>query len=299
MLIFVILDLRRHPDRSSARWPSRCSSSASATRLGGPTGYAINPARDLGSAHRARHPADQGQGLDRTGATPGCRSSARSSAAIIADSAVQGHRLRRPDRRRQGRGPVTAPHPRHRSRVPTPPTRRNQHERTVRRRDRPGHHVHPVHDLQPRRPGRRVDQKEHEQIFPRAGWVEHDAEEIWDNTREVTAGALAKADLSARTSPPSASPTSARPRWSGTGRPASRSTTRSSGRTPAPTDRQAARRARRRRRPVQGQGRPAAGHLLLRPEGPLDPRQRRRRPGEGRGRRPGVRQHGHLGASGT
>ncbi|MFT7836622.1 glycerol kinase GlpK [Saccharothrix sp. BKS2] len=42
-----------------------------------------------------------------------------------------------------------------------------------------------------------VDQKEHEQIFPRAGWVEHDADEIWANTRQVAAGALAKADLSA------------------------------------------------------------------------------------------------------
>jgi glycerol kinase len=42
-----------------------------------------------------------------------------------------------------------------------------------------------------------VDQKEHEQIFPRAGWVEHDPEEVWRNTREVAAGALAKADLSA------------------------------------------------------------------------------------------------------
>ena len=42
-----------------------------------------------------------------------------------------------------------------------------------------------------------IDQKEHEQIFPKAGWVEHDAEEIWRNTREVTAGALAKADLHA------------------------------------------------------------------------------------------------------
>jgi glycerol kinase len=42
-----------------------------------------------------------------------------------------------------------------------------------------------------------ADQKEHEQIFPRAGWVEHDAEEVWTNTREVTAGALAKADLHA------------------------------------------------------------------------------------------------------
>ena len=30
-----------------------------------------------------------------------------------------------------------------------------------------------------------VDQIEHEQIFPQAGWVEHDAAEIWNNTREV------------------------------------------------------------------------------------------------------------------
>jgi glycerol kinase len=40
-----------------------------------------------------------------------------------------------------------------------------------------------------------VAQKEHEQIFPRAGWVEHDATEIWNNTREVTGDVLAKADL--------------------------------------------------------------------------------------------------------
>jgi glycerol kinase len=40
-----------------------------------------------------------------------------------------------------------------------------------------------------------VDQREHEQIFPQAGWVEHDAEEIWSNTRAVAAGAIAKADL--------------------------------------------------------------------------------------------------------
>jgi glycerol kinase len=43
-----------------------------------------------------------------------------------------------------------------------------------------------------------VDQKEHEQIFPKAGWVEHDPEEVWRNTREVAAGALAKADLHAK-----------------------------------------------------------------------------------------------------
>jgi glycerol kinase len=42
-----------------------------------------------------------------------------------------------------------------------------------------------------------VDQKEHEQIFPRAGWVEHDGLEIWANTRDVVGGALAKANLDA------------------------------------------------------------------------------------------------------
>ena len=40
-----------------------------------------------------------------------------------------------------------------------------------------------------------VDQLEHEQIFPKAGWVEHDAAEIWANTRQVCGGALARADI--------------------------------------------------------------------------------------------------------
>lgn len=39
-----------------------------------------------------------------------------------------------------------------------------------------------------------VGQKEHEQIFPRAGWVEHDPIEVWDNVREVVAQALAKGE---------------------------------------------------------------------------------------------------------
>ncbi|HEU4490361.1 MAG TPA: FGGY family carbohydrate kinase, partial [Jiangellales bacterium] len=43
-----------------------------------------------------------------------------------------------------------------------------------------------------------VDQVEHEQIFPRAGWVEHDGEEIWTNTRKVVAEALARANLTHR-----------------------------------------------------------------------------------------------------
>jgi glycerol kinase len=42
-----------------------------------------------------------------------------------------------------------------------------------------------------------VDQKEHRQIFPQPGWVEHDAEEIWTNVQSVIAGALAKAAATA------------------------------------------------------------------------------------------------------
>ena len=38
-------------------------------------------------------------------------------------------------------------------------------------------------------------QKEHAQIMPRAGWVEHDPKEIWDNVREVIGQALSKADV--------------------------------------------------------------------------------------------------------
>lgn len=40
-----------------------------------------------------------------------------------------------------------------------------------------------------------VGQKEHRQILPRAGWVEHDATEIWDNVREVIGQALSRASL--------------------------------------------------------------------------------------------------------
>jgi glycerol kinase len=38
-------------------------------------------------------------------------------------------------------------------------------------------------------------QLEHRQILPQAGWVEHDASEIWDKTREVISGALRQANL--------------------------------------------------------------------------------------------------------
>lgn len=38
-------------------------------------------------------------------------------------------------------------------------------------------------------------QLEHDQIFPHAGWVEHDATQIWNNTREVIGQALSKANV--------------------------------------------------------------------------------------------------------
>ncbi|PZS13279.1 MAG: glycerol kinase [Pseudonocardiales bacterium] len=41
------------------------------------------------------------------------------------------------------------------------------------------------------------EQVEHRQHLPRAGWVEHDATEIWSNTRAVLAGALARAESGA------------------------------------------------------------------------------------------------------
>jgi len=43
-----------------------------------------------------------------------------------------------------------------------------------------------------------VGQKEHKQIYPQAGWVEHDSDEIWQNTQEVIGLALGKANLSTK-----------------------------------------------------------------------------------------------------
>lgn len=40
-----------------------------------------------------------------------------------------------------------------------------------------------------------VSQKEHEQIYPKPGWVEHDPEEIWRRTQEVIADAMKQRGL--------------------------------------------------------------------------------------------------------
>jgi glycerol kinase len=39
------------------------------------------------------------------------------------------------------------------------------------------------------------DQKEHEQIFPKPGWVEHNPQEIWERTQSVIQGALDKGNI--------------------------------------------------------------------------------------------------------
>ena len=41
-----------------------------------------------------------------------------------------------------------------------------------------------------------VDQKEHQQIYPKPGWVEHDPLEIWARTQEVMRGALERSGVS-------------------------------------------------------------------------------------------------------
>jgi glycerol kinase len=40
-----------------------------------------------------------------------------------------------------------------------------------------------------------VDQREHTQIYPKPGWVEHDPLEIWERTQEVMRGALTSAGI--------------------------------------------------------------------------------------------------------
>ena len=40
-----------------------------------------------------------------------------------------------------------------------------------------------------------IDQKEHEQIYPKPGWVEHNPLEIWQRTQEVIDGALKKSGI--------------------------------------------------------------------------------------------------------
>jgi len=43
-----------------------------------------------------------------------------------------------------------------------------------------------------------IDQLEHEQIYPKPGWVEHNPMEIWERTQQVVHGALVKGNVEAK-----------------------------------------------------------------------------------------------------
>ena len=138
-------------------------------------------------------------------------------------------------------------------------------------------------------------QLEHRQIFPKAGWVEHDAVEIWKNTREVIGLALGNANLT-RHDVVAVGITNQRETavvWDkATGKPVHNAIVWQDTRT------QEHHRPHRRRRPrpLQAAHRPAARDLLLGEQDRVDPRQRRWRPRPRRGGRTAVRHHRHVAA---
>jgi glycerol uptake facilitator protein len=154
----------------------------------------------------------------------------------------------------------------------------------------------PRDPLRPRGTIVATGQKEHEQIFPRAGWVEHDPNEIWHNVREVVGIALSHRGVN-RQRDRGVGITNQRETavvWDKTtGEPVYNAIVWQDTRTPSICRGLAGDVG---LGQVQGHRRPAAGDVLLRPQGQVDPRQRRGRPREGRGRRPAHGHHRHLGA---
>src|SRR5699024_9918683 len=128
-----------------------------------------------------------------TGHTRGCRSSAPCSAARSAawppwpSDPVPGHRRpTRPPRRGPWHEPTTA-HP-HEG---VPMTDTQKYILSIDQGTTSTRAIVFDHDGQIVSTG----QKEHEQIFPKSGWVEHDPLEIWRNTRSVVGEALTGADI--------------------------------------------------------------------------------------------------------
>ena len=119
-------------------------------------------------------------------------------------------------------------------------------------------------------------QLEHEQILPKAGWVEHNPVEIWERTASVIMSALNR---------PSCRPTDLAALGITNQRETALVWNRRTGRPyynaivwqDTRTDRIASALDRDGRGDViRQQGRTAAGHVLLRRQGAVDPRQRRR-----------------------
>ena len=138
-----------------------------------------------------------------------------------------------------------------------------------------------------------VDQKEHEQIYPKPGWVEHDPMEIWERTQEVVRAGLDKVQASDIAAVGVTNQRETTVVWDrSTGQPGPQRD-RVAGHPHGPDLQRAVRR--RRAGPVPGEDRPADRHVLLRSEDQVDPRQRRRSPRQGRERRDPVREHRHVG----
>ncbi|CAA9539198.1 MAG: Glycerol kinase, partial [uncultured Thermoleophilia bacterium] len=164
----------------------------------------------------------------------------------------------------------------------------------VRRRHRSGHDQHAVHDLRPLRLGRRRRPEGARADLPEAGLgrarrqgdlAEHAGRR---RGRAAEDGLRQGGNRGGRDHEPARDRARLGPQHGRAGL--------QRGRLAGHADRpaRAGARPRRRARPLPAEGRPAAGDVLLRAEGDVDPRQRRGRARAGRGGRPGVRQHGHL-----
>ena len=140
-----------------------------------------------------------------------------------------------------------------------------------------------------------VAQKEFTQYFPKPGWVEHDADEIWSTQLGVAVEAMAKdRGRPPPTSPPSASPTSGRPPSSGTrntGEPVCHAIVWQCRRTSAYCDELKEKRT---GGGIPAEDRPGHRRLLFRHQAALDSGERARRPGAGGAGRAAVRHRGDL-----
>ena len=126
-----------------------------------------------------------------------------------------------------------------------------------------------------------VAQKEFTQYFPKPGWVEHDANEIWTTQLGVALEAHeTRWEPARRTLRPSASPTSGRPPSSGTRTPASRFTTPSSGSAAAPAAYCDELKARGLTEKIPPEDRPCHRRLFLRHQDQMDSGQCGRAPGK-------------------
>ena len=139
-----------------------------------------------------------------------------------------------------------------------------------------------------------VEQLEHEQIYPKPGWVEHDANEVWQRCRQVMDGALGKVGGGAD-SIAALGVTNQRETDRGVG-PQHRRACPQRDRVAGHPHRQDLRGAGEGGRPgsLPSEDGSSDRDLLLGTEGPVDPRERRRGSREGRRRRAGVRKHGHV-----